>query len=41
MTEIIYAVDIMTIIYVIIAIPIILFLSSLAYYYADYLNKYK
>lgn len=41
MTEIIYAVDVMTIIYVIIAIPIILFLSSFAYHYADELNKYK
>ena len=40
MTEIIYAVDLMTIIYVIIAIPVIFFLSSLAYHYASELNKY-
>ena len=40
MSEIIYAVDLMTIIYVIIAIPILFFLSSLAYHYASELNKY-
>ena len=40
MTEVIYAVEVMTIIYIIIAIPIILFLSSLTYHYADELNKY-
>ena len=41
MTEIIYAINLMTIIYIIIAIPTILFLSSLAYHYAIELNKYK
>jgi hypothetical protein len=40
LTEIIYAIDLMTIIYVIVSIPIVLFLSSLAYHYAKELNKY-
>ena len=33
MIEIIYAIDIMTIIYIIIAIPIVVFLISISYYY--------
>lgn len=41
MSEIVYAIDIMTIIYIIIAIPIVLFLSNFAYQYAVELNKYK
>lgn len=37
MTEIIYAIDIMTIIYIIIAIPIVVFLISISYHYTKVL----
>lgn len=37
MTEIIYAIDIMTIIYVIITIPIVVFLISVVYHYTQVL----
>lgn len=37
MTEIIYAIDIMTIIYVIITIPILVFLISVVYHYTSVL----
>lgn len=37
MTEIIYAIDIMTIIYVIITIPILVFLISVVYHYTHVL----
>ena len=37
MTEIIYAIDIMTIIYVIISIPIVIFLISIVYHYTQVL----
>lgn len=45
MTEIIYAIDVVTIGLVVIAIlvtfPLLVFLSSLTYHYAKELNKYK
>ena len=37
MTEIIYAIDIMTIIYIIIVIPIVVFLISVIYHYTQVL----
>ena len=37
MTEIVYAIDIMTIIYIIIAIPIVVFLISVSYHYTKVL----
>lgn len=37
MTEIIYAIDIMTIIYIIVAIPIVVFLISVVYHYTEVL----
>lgn len=37
MTEIVYAIDIMTIIYIIIAIPIVVFLISVIYHYTQVL----
>lgn len=37
MTEIIYAIDIMTIIYISVAIPIVVFLMSVVYHYTQVL----